>query len=191
MTNGNNMSRHKKAIGIFRANGGQLHMKQAIDKGISRRTLYAMHDVGVIERVTRGIYRLCELDPFSNPDLVTVALRFPKSVICLISALSLHEITTQIPRAVSIAVSRKSRLPSLEYPTIDAHRFSGDAFTQGVEEHRVEGVLLLVYSVEKTRAVSHHIWHFLVRMSVTLANSETDLGDNFAGCGSRLLLSAG
>jgi predicted transcriptional regulator of viral defense system len=146
------MSRYDKAIEKFKIHGGQLRMKQAIDNGISRRMLYTMRDAGVIEQVTRGIYRLSDMAPISNPDLVTVALRFPKSVVCLISALSLHEITTQIPRAVSIAVSRKSRLPYLEYPKIDAHRFSGDAFSKGVEKHLVEGIPVLVYSVEKTLA---------------------------------------
>ena len=73
---------------IFRKYGGQLRMSEAIAHGITRYMLYALKDRGVIEPVSRGIYRLRELPPLDNPDLVTVSLRFPNAVICLISALA-------------------------------------------------------------------------------------------------------
>ena len=75
-------------------------MSEAIEQGITRYMLYSLRDKGVIEQVSRGIYRLVDLPPISNPDLVTVSLRFPNAVICLISALAYHDITTQIPHAV-------------------------------------------------------------------------------------------
>lgn len=106
----------KDPIDIFRRHGGQLRMSKAIEYGITRYMLYSLRDKGVIEQVSRGIYRLVELPPVSDPDLVTVSLRFPNAVICLISALAYHDITTQIPHAVSVAVQRKSRIPSLDYP---------------------------------------------------------------------------
>ncbi len=81
---------------IFRSCGGQLRMSEAIKRGITRYMLYSLRDKGVIEQVSRGVYRLVELPPISNPDLVTVSLRFPKAVICLISALAYHDITTQV-----------------------------------------------------------------------------------------------
>ena len=96
------MKRH--FIELFRKNGGQLRMSEAIAEGITRYMLYSLRDKGIIEQVSRGVYRLVELPPMSNPDLVTVGLRFPNAVICLISALSYHNITTQIPHAVSVAV---------------------------------------------------------------------------------------
>jgi predicted transcriptional regulator of viral defense system len=79
-------------------------MSEAICRGISRHTLYLLLENGVLERVSRGVYRLSDLPPISNPDLVTVALRFPDAVVCLISALSYYDMTTQIPHHVSIAV---------------------------------------------------------------------------------------
>jgi len=91
---------------IFRQYGGQLRMSEVIQYGISRYTLYKMRDNGVLEQVSKGIYRLLDLTSISNPDLVAVSLLFPKAVICLISALSFHEMTTQIPHEVSIAVPR-------------------------------------------------------------------------------------
>lgn len=127
-------------------------MSEALALGISRYSLYKLRDRGVIEQVSRGIFRLAELPPISHPDLVTASLRFPKGVICLISALAFHEITTQIPHAVSVAVSRHSRLPSLDSPPIQAYRFSGEAFTSGIETHEIDGVSVNIYSVEKTLA---------------------------------------
>jgi predicted transcriptional regulator of viral defense system len=127
-------------------------MSEAIQHGITRYMLYSLRDKGVIEQVSRGIYRLAELPPISTPDLVTVSLRFPNAVICLISALAYHDITTQIPHAVSVAVSRDSRIPSMGYPPIQVHRFSDQAYTSGIEEHRIDGVPVKIYNPEKTLA---------------------------------------
>jgi predicted transcriptional regulator of viral defense system len=142
----------KKPEDIFRSCGGQLRMSEAIERGISRYMLYSLRDRGVIEQVSRGIYRLVELPSISNPDLVTVGLRFPNAVICLVSALAYHEITTQVPHSVSVAVPRESRRPSLEYPPITVHRFSGPAYHVGIEEHRIDGATVKIYSPEKTLA---------------------------------------
>lgn len=142
----------KKPEDIFRSCGGQLRMSEAIERGITRYMLYSLRDKGVIEQVSRGVYRLVELPPISNPDLVTVGLRFPNSVICLVSALAYHEITTQIPHSVSVAVPRESRLPALDYPPLLAHRFSDQAYHAGIEEHQIDGVSVKIYSPEKTLA---------------------------------------
>ncbi len=127
-------------------------MSEAIKHGISRYTLYKMRDTGELEQISRGIYRLVELPPLSSPDLVTVALRFPRGVICLISALSFHEMTTQIPREVSVAVPRGTRMPSLDHPPVHAYKFSSEAFKAGIEAHQTDGVTMQVYSAEKTLA---------------------------------------
>lgn len=144
------MKRH--SIEIFRKNGGQLRMSEAIAHGITRYMLYSLRDKGIIEQVSRGVYRLMELPPISNPDLVTVSLRFPNTVICLISALSYHNITTQIPHVVSVAVPRDSRRPSLDYPPIQTHRFSDEAFNTGIENHVIDGAHVKIYNPEKTLA---------------------------------------
>jgi predicted transcriptional regulator of viral defense system len=137
---------------IFRKHGGKLRMSEAIANGITRYMLYSLRDKGVIEQVSRGIYRLVELPPISNPDLVTVSLRFPNAVICLVSALAYHDITTQIPHDVSVAVPRDSRMPSLDHPPIQTHRFSNEAYKSGIEEHLIDGMLVKVYNPEKTLA---------------------------------------
>ena len=135
---------------IFRKHGGQLRMSEALACGITRYTLYTLKDRGVVEQITRGIYRLRELPPLGNPDLVTVSLRFPKAVICLVSALSWHDITTQIPHEVSVAVPKDSRTPSLDYPPIKAHKFSREAYEPGIEEHLLDGASVKIYNREKT-----------------------------------------
>ncbi len=134
---------------IFRKHGGRLRMSEAIKHGITRYMLYSLRDKGVIEQASRGIYRLVELPPISNPDLVTVSLRFPNIVICLVSALAYHDITTQIPHDVSVAVPRDSRMPSLDYPPIHAHRFSNEAYKSGIEKHRIDGVHVKVTAPRK------------------------------------------
>lgn len=127
-------------------------MSDAIAAGISRYQLYRLRDEGLIEPISRGLYRLAELPPITNPDLVTVALRFPKAVLCLVSALAWHGITTQIPHQVHLAVARGTRLPELDYPPIQPYRFAEDAFSAGIEQVMVDGVTLQVYSAEKTLA---------------------------------------
>ena len=124
----------------------------AIRIGIHPRTLYKLHDKGVVERISRGLYRLAELPAISNPDLVTVASRIPNAVICLISALSYHDLTTQIPHVVSIAIQRDSRNPRIDYPPISVHQFSSESYAAGIDEHEIDGVLVKIYNPEKTIA---------------------------------------
>lgn len=135
---------------IFREHGGQLRMGEALAEGISRYTLYSLRDKGIIEQISRGVYRIKRMGEISNPDLVTVSLRFPKAVVCLISALSFHEITTQIPHEISIAVSQESRIPVLDYPPVKVHKFACEAFNSGIETHQIDGATVKVYGPEKT-----------------------------------------
>lgn len=127
-------------------------MSEALAKGISRYQFYQLRDEGLIEPVSRGLYRLADLPPIQNPDLVATATRFPKSVLCLISALDWHGITTQIPHQVHLAVARDARLPVLDYPPVVGYRFSGQAFSDGIERVEVDGITLQVYNPEKTLA---------------------------------------
>ena len=144
--------RFKDAVDIFRSNGGTLRMSEAIHAGISRRTLYAMRDAGVLERLSRGLYRLASLPGLSAPDLVTIASRIPGGVVCLISALAFHELTTQVPHAVDVAIARGTEKPRINYPPVQVYWFSGDAFSKGIETHTIDGRQIRVYSAEKSIA---------------------------------------
>jgi len=145
-------SRFTRAATIFENHGGILRTAQALKAGIHPKTLYAMRDSGVLEMISRGVFRLSDSPPLSNPDLVTVAARVPSGVICLISALSFHEITTQIPHDVHVALPRGAEEPRLDYPPIRTYRFTGEAFTAGVDAYDLDGVSIRIYSPEKTLA---------------------------------------
>ena len=141
-----------KAKTLFRCHGGLLRTSEALRLGVHPRTLYAMHDAGVLEQLGRGLYRLAELPPLGAPDLVAVTRKVPSGVICLISALAFHELTTQIPHAVYIALARGTEPPRLDYPPVRMFWFTGDAFTEGVEIHTLDHVSVPVYTPEKTLA---------------------------------------
>ncbi len=127
-------------------------MATALDAGISRNTLYTMLDEGIVERMSRGIYRLTDLEPPSQPDLVTVASRIPSGVICLISALAFHDLTTQIPSEVHVALKRGTETPRLDYPPTRYFRFSKASYDKDIEVHDIDGVPTRIYSAEKTVA---------------------------------------
>jgi len=148
----NRGSRFDRAVDIFKKHGGILRTAQALRAGIHPGTLYAMRDSGALEVISRGVYRLANSLPLGNPDLVTVTTRVPGGVICLISALAFYELTTQIPHEVHVALLRGAEEPRLDHPPIKTYRFTGEAFTEGVEAHELDGVSVRIYSPEKTLA---------------------------------------
>ncbi|MDD7986670.1 type IV toxin-antitoxin system AbiEi family antitoxin domain-containing protein [Lentisphaera marina] len=140
----------EKAIDIFRREGGTLRMSDALTLGINRAQLYALRDSGELECISRGLYRLRELPEPSDLDLLTVSSRCPEGVLCLISALAYHDITTQIPHSVSIAVLRGSWRPKIDFPPVDYYQFSKKAYEAGIETHKIDGMDVKVYCMEKT-----------------------------------------
>lgn len=90
--------------------------------------------------------------PTSDHSLAQVAKRVPGAVFCLLTALRFHDLTTQSPAAIWIALPPTARKPRIDRPRLRVARFSGAALTEGIEEHRVEGVVLRVYSAAKTVA---------------------------------------
>jgi len=141
-----------KALRIIKKHSGVIRTSEALKAGIHPRVLYSLRDNRKIEQVSLGVYRLSELPPISNPDLVAVALRIPRAVICLVSALSFHHLTTQIPHEVAIALARGTETPRIDFPPISVHRFAEAAFHAGIEKHEIDGVVIRVYSPEKTIA---------------------------------------
>ncbi len=145
-------SRFDRAIAVFREHNGILRTSQAMQAGIHPSTLYAMRDDGTLETVSRGVFRLADSEPLGNPDLVTVATRVRNGVVCLISALAFHEITTQIPHEIHVALQRGSQIPRLDYPPVKLYWFSNRAYSAGIEAHELDGVNVRIYSPEKTLA---------------------------------------
>lgn len=107
---------------------------------------------GTLERVARGRYRLAGRETTEHHTLALVASRAPAAVVCLLSALQFHHIGTQTPVEVWIAVERRVARPHMSYPPLRVARFSGAAFTEGVERHVIEGQEVRVYTLAKTIA---------------------------------------
>ncbi|MFH1864251.1 MAG: type IV toxin-antitoxin system AbiEi family antitoxin domain-containing protein [Candidatus Eisenbacteria bacterium] len=145
-------SRLEEARDIFLKHGGVMRTGEATAAGIHPHTFYEMRDSGVIERLSRGVYRLADIPPLGNPDLVSVAVRVPDGVICLISALAFHDITLQVPHEVHVAVTRNTRPPRIDYPPVRVFRYSDAVFSAGVEIHDLDGMKVKVFSPEKTIA---------------------------------------
>ena len=141
-----------KAIELLQTQKGVLCTADILNLGIHPRTLYTLRDTGVLEQLSRSVYRLASKGPVEHPDLVTVAARCPRAVICLVSALSFHQLTTLIPHSVSIALPKGSETPRIEYPPVGVHRFSDECYNTGIERHAIEGITLQVYTPEKTIA---------------------------------------
>ena len=141
-----------RAVAIIKEMGGVIRTSEVLKAGIHPRTLYALRDSNILERISRGFYRLTDGPPLSNPDLVTVAAKIPQGVVCLISALSFHEMTTQIPHSISIALAPGRKVPRLDYPAISVYRFSKASLAVGIEHHMIDSVAVKVYSPEKTLA---------------------------------------
>lgn len=135
---------------LFQQHHGQLRMIEAINAGVSRKQLYSWRDKNLITPISRGIYRLSSLPSLSNHDFVVISLRFPKSVICLLSALAYHRLTTHIPHAVDVAVLRTARLPRLTFPPVHAYRFSEPCFSIGIQIDVIDEVPVRIYNPEKT-----------------------------------------
>jgi predicted transcriptional regulator of viral defense system len=118
--------------------------------GYRRQDLQYLIQKGKVERLTRGVYQVAQAPMSTHPGYAEIFLRAPKAVLCLLSALNYHGLTTQLPHQVWIAIEGQSRIPKLAYPPLKVARFSGAAFSAGVERHKVDGITLRVYSVAKT-----------------------------------------
>jgi predicted transcriptional regulator of viral defense system len=121
-------------------------------RGIDRKYLTLLHREGEIERVSRGTYILADADLSANQSLAQAGKRVPSGIICLLSALRFHEIGTQSPYEVWMALPGTTWKPRVERPWMRFMRFSGPAWSFGVEEHRMDGVPVRVYSPAKTVA---------------------------------------
>ena len=141
-----------KAKKIFRSHGGILSTSETIRSGVHPVTLYGMLKNDSLEQISRGRYRLADMLAFCEPDIVTIALRSRQGVICLVSALSFHELTLQIPRQIYMAIPAGRKPPILTHPPIRVFYYSRQTFGGGVETHEMNGVKVRIYSPERTLA---------------------------------------
>ena len=145
-------SRFEKFIKVFEENHGILKLSQAVNLGVPKYIVYEMFSAGILLKEEKGIYRLSTTEPLGNPDLVQVSLLVPKAVICLVSALYFHGLTTQVPHGVHIALPSNIPKPRIEYPPLDVYWLSKNSYASGIGEYSLDGVLVRIYNREKTIA---------------------------------------
>ena len=145
-------NKFQTAKGIFQKRHGILRRVEAIKLGVPEYVIYEMTKSGDLIKEARGLYKLAESEPLSDPDLVQTSLLIPKGVVFLISALYFHRLTTQIPHWIYLALPRGTNYPKAEYPPVKAFMRSEKQYVAGVEEHTIDGVKVRIYSKEKTVA---------------------------------------
>lgn len=142
---------HAKVLRLARRRQG-VTTRELVAAGIHTQTLTRLVEAGRVERIARGLYRLPEQSFSEHHGLVLASAAIPRATVCLISALQFHGIGTQAPFEVWIAIDRRDRRPALKYPPLRIVRFTGEALTEGVELHRIEGHAVRVYNLAKTVA---------------------------------------
>ncbi len=141
-----------KARAIFYRNGGIMRSSEARRLGIHPQTLSRMVDAGRLVKEERGLYRLAETELSGNADLIQVAKLVPRGIVCLISALSFHGLTTQIPNKVYLAIPQAMKKPKLTYPPLDVVWLSRQVYSSGIESYELDGITVQIYNREKTIA---------------------------------------
>src|SRR5262249_61878418 len=131
---------------------GPLRPRALAGRNIPPDYLDRLHRRGLIERIGWGLYACPGGEAGPHHSLVEAARQVPQGVLCLLSALRFHELTTQAPHEVWIALAPRAWKPRVAYPPLRVVRFSGAALTGGVERHRIEGADVAVYGVAKTVA---------------------------------------
>lgn len=138
------------ALKAFRDKGGTLRTRDLIALGVHTDALYTLRDSGCVVELGRGVYRLADAGEAEHPDLAIVAARAPDAAVCLISALSYHDITTQIPSSVHLAVPRGSYHGMTLSIPVTVYRFDSKTFNEGLETHRVDGMPLKIYCAARS-----------------------------------------
>jgi predicted transcriptional regulator of viral defense system len=138
------------ALGAFREKGGTLRTRDLIALGVHTDALYMLRDSGRIVEISRGLYRLAEAEEAEHPDLALVAARAPDAAVCLISALAYHDITTQIPSSVHLAVPRGSYHGITLSIPVTVYRFDPKTFNKGLQTQRIGGMPVKIYSAARS-----------------------------------------
>ncbi len=146
-------SRASKSETLIRlARKGPVRARDLDQDGIPRAYLKRLCDRGVLERVDRGLYRLAEASATELSSLAEAAKRVPHAIVCLLSALQVHGLTTESPHAVWVLIDRRARMPKLAYPKLEVVRASGAAREHGVETRVIDGVKVQLTTPAKTVA---------------------------------------
>ena len=156
---------HRKVLKLTRKLG-VLRPRDLESVGVPRVYLKQLVESGELLKTGRGLYVAAGTDLTENHSLAEAAKLSPKGVICLLSALRFHGLTTENPAAVWIAIPRGARPPKSGAPALRPVRFSGQMMTAGIDRHDIQGVSVPVYCVAKTVA---DCFRFRNRIGVNIA----------------------
>jgi predicted transcriptional regulator of viral defense system len=129
-----------------------IRVRDLMEKGIHPEYLRRLCERGILKRISRGVYIPADSEISQNIGLAQIAKRIPHGVVCLLSSLQFHDIGTQSPSEVWVAIDRKSAKPQIDYPPVRIVRFSGKALSEGIERHQIEGVEVKFFNKAKTIA---------------------------------------
>lgn len=121
--------------------------------GVHPRDLYAWRDDGRIIELSRGVFRRADAPPASYPDMIAVAHRSPRAIVCCVSAAAVHELTDEMPPSVQIAVPNRSHTPVIAYPPVAVFRFDEATFELGLASFEAgPGESVRIYDAARTVA---------------------------------------
>lgn len=146
------MASTKHPIQTLLRRAGTVRSRDLVATGITRSELSRRVAAGGLIRVARGLYALPDYQIGEHGALVMVAKRAPGVLFCLLTALRIHDLTTQAPFEVWIAIGNKDHPPRLDYPPLRTLRFSDASLTAGVETRQIDGAEVRVTCVAKTVA---------------------------------------
>ncbi|MBI4711524.1 MAG: type IV toxin-antitoxin system AbiEi family antitoxin domain-containing protein [Candidatus Omnitrophica bacterium] len=139
-------------IKLFKRCGGIVQYPDIKKAGFHNDILQSLIASGRIQKMSRSVYKLSEVDDLINPDLVIATIKAPKGVVCLISALAFYEVTDEIPRHVDLAILRGAHANKISHPPVKYYRFTQDAWQAGIEVQKIVGQEVRIYSLAKTIA---------------------------------------
>lgn len=126
--------------------------RDLVRRGLHPQQIKRMHQRGILKKITRGLYCTSEMHTGEYHDIAVVTSRVPQGVICLISALQIHGLTTQLPREVWIAIPNRAATPRLDYPPVRLIRLTTASLTAGIETQTIEGSKIKIFTAAKTVA---------------------------------------
>ena len=143
-------STQRQKLVAFLTERGMSRLSEIRTEGVTAATVSRLLKTGLITRLGRGLYQLSDASLELHHSLAEVAKRVPRGVICMVSALSLHGLTDQMPRQIWVAIGRKDWSPRIDYPPLRVVRYPAETRALDVEFHSIEGVTVPVFGVART-----------------------------------------
>ena len=143
-------AKNVKLLSFLKKRGGLAGYAEILKAGLNKTIVKSALNSGKIQKIDRGLYQLSGGNLLSNPDIVATFIKVPKGILCLLSALSFHEATDEIPRYVDIAIPRGKHANKIKYPPVRFYRFAPEIWEVGFEVHEIEGHKVRVYNLART-----------------------------------------